>query len=115
MPTTVKAGLTRTAHRSVVSLTPQALGIVQLTRDRHDGSPFVAHTAVSARLPLFARTNSGAEALIVIETGVVFAGYLPGRALRLIREWLGEHRVELKANWDRASAQQPTEPVTPLT
>ena len=58
---------------------------------------------------------SGDEALIVIETGEVFAGFLPGRALRLVREWLGEHRAELMANWDRASAQQPTEPVAPST
>jgi Domain of unknown function (DUF4160) len=52
---------------------------------------------------------------IVIETGEVFAGFLPGRVVRLVREWLGEHRAELVTNWDRASAQQPTEPVAPLT
>lgn len=64
--------------------------------------------------PHFHARYSGEEALIVIETGDVFAGSLPGRALRLIREWLEEHRDELMANWDRASAQQPTEPVVPL-
>jgi Domain of unknown function (DUF4160) len=53
--------------------------------------------------------------VIVIETGEVFAGSLPGRALRLVREWLEEHRDELVANWDRASALEPTEPVAPLT
>jgi hypothetical protein len=65
--------------------------------------------------PHFHARYSGDEALIVIETGEVFAGFLPGRALRLVREWLGGHRAELMANWDRASAQQPTEPVAPLT
>jgi hypothetical protein len=50
----------------------------------------------------------------MIETGEVYAGALPGRALRLIREWLGEHREELVTNGDRASARQPTEPVPPL-
>ena len=54
------------------------------------------------------------EALIVIETGEVFAGSLPGRALRLVRDWLDEHRAELVANWDRARAGQPTETVDPL-
>jgi Domain of unknown function (DUF4160) len=54
------------------------------------------------------------EALIVIETREVFAGDLPGRALRLVREWLEEHRAELVATWERASALQPTEPVAPL-
>lgn len=64
--------------------------------------------------PHFHARYSGEEALIVIETGEVYSGALPGRALRLIREWLGEHREELMANWDRAGAQQPTEPVPPL-
>jgi hypothetical protein len=64
--------------------------------------------------PHFHARYSGDEALIVIETGEVFAGSLPGRALRLIREWLEEHRVELVANWDRASAAEPVEPVAPL-
>ena len=64
--------------------------------------------------PHFHARYSGDEALIVIETGEVFAGSLPGRALRLVREWLDEHRAELMANWDRASAGQPTETVDPL-
>jgi hypothetical protein len=51
----------------------------------------------------------------VIETGKVFAGFLAGRALRLVREWLGEHTAELVANWDRARAQQPTEPWLRIT
>jgi Domain of unknown function (DUF4160) len=57
---------------------------------------------------------SGDEALIVIETGEVFAGSLPSRALRLVGEWLDLHRGELVANWERASAGQPTERVAPL-
>lgn len=64
--------------------------------------------------PHFHARYSGDEALIVIETGEVFAGSLPGRALRLVHEWLDEHRAELVANWDRASTLQPTEPVAPL-
>jgi len=44
----------------------------------------------------------GHEALIVIETGEVLAGKIPGRALRLVREWCDEHQAELRANWQRA-------------
>jgi hypothetical protein len=51
---------------------------------------------------------------IVIETGEVFAGSLPARALRLIGDWLEEHRDELVANWDRARAQRPTVQIAPL-
>ena len=57
---------------------------------------------------------SGDEALIVIATGEVFAGFLPSRALRLVREWLDEHRDELVANWERARAGQPVSGVAPL-
>jgi hypothetical protein len=64
--------------------------------------------------PHFHARYSGDEALIVIETGDVFAGSLPGRAVRLVCEWLDEHRDELVANWDRASAGQQTESVDPL-
>lgn len=64
--------------------------------------------------PHFHARYSGEEALIVIETGEVYAGSLPGRALRLVREWLDGHGEELMTNWHRASAQQPTEPVPPL-
>ena len=46
--------------------------------------------------------HGGDEATIVIATGDVLAGSLPGRALRLVREGLDGHRAELEANWDRA-------------
>jgi hypothetical protein len=64
--------------------------------------------------PHFHARYAGDEALIVIATGEVFAGSLPPRALRLVRDWLQEHRDELMANWDRARAQQPTESIEPL-
>jgi hypothetical protein len=51
----------------------------------------------------------------VIATGEVLAGSLPGRALRLVREWLAEHRGELDANWERARNHEAPEPVAPLT
>ena len=56
----------------------------------------------------------GDEALIVIGTGEVFAGSLPPRALRLVREWLAGHRDELVANWDRARDGQSPERIEPL-
>jgi Domain of unknown function (DUF4160) len=39
---------------------------------------------------------------------------LPGRALRLVREWLAEHREELNANWERARTHEAPEPIAPL-
>jgi hypothetical protein len=64
--------------------------------------------------PHFHARYGGEEATVVIETGEVLDGSLPGRALRLVREWLEQHRAELVANWERARTHQPVEPVAPL-
>ena len=61
-----------------------------------------------------ARDYSGDAAKIEIATGAVIAGSLPGRALRLVREWVEEHRDELEANWERAVRYEETKPIQPL-
>lgn len=50
----------------------------------------------------------------MIETGEVYAGALPGRALRLVREWLELHREELAENFKRGTALQPLEKIEAL-
>ena len=64
--------------------------------------------------PHFHALYAGEEALIVIETGEVYAGSLPTRALRLVREWLELHRSEMQANWELASQLHPTSAIEPL-
>jgi hypothetical protein len=64
--------------------------------------------------PHFHARYSGEEATIVIATGEVLAGTIPGRALRLVREWLDVHRIELKSNWDRARRHEQPSSVPPL-
>lgn len=64
--------------------------------------------------PHFHARYAGQEVLIVIATGEIYAGALPGRALRLVREWLQEHRVELERNFDRGVALEPLHPIDPL-
>ncbi len=39
------------------------------------------------------------EASITIETMEVIDGYLPNKALALVREWIGLHSNELMKNW----------------
>lgn len=56
----------------------------------------------------------GEEAVIGIATGEVIAGSLPGRALRLVREWTRMHRDDLNANWERARARTALASVAPL-
>ena len=64
--------------------------------------------------PHFHARYSGDEATVVIATGEVLAGALPGRALRLVREWLNALRAELERNWARARNHGTLEQVAPL-
>ncbi|MGI8803821.1 MAG: DUF4160 domain-containing protein [Solirubrobacteraceae bacterium] len=64
--------------------------------------------------PHFHARYAGEEATIVIATGQLLAGAIPSRAVRLVREWLDEHRSELMANWDRARDHEAPQSVAPL-
>ena len=54
---------------------------------------------------------AGQEALIAIETGAIIAGDLPPSALRIVRPWIAERRLELMANWERGRRREPFEQV----
>jgi hypothetical protein len=54
------------------------------------------------------------EAQIEIATGRVLAGDLPNTALRLLEQWRAAHMAELMADWNRARAWQPLQPIAPL-
>jgi hypothetical protein len=54
------------------------------------------------------------KASIAIESGSLFEGELPPRALGLIVEWAALHRTELLEDWERARSLQPLSPVAPL-
>ena len=64
--------------------------------------------------PHFHALYSGDEAVIVIETGEILRGELPGRALRMVREWTAIHRDELEANWERTQIPDQPAPIAPL-
>ena len=64
--------------------------------------------------PHFHARYGGDNAKIEIATGAVIAGSLPRRALRLVREWIEEHRDELEANWERAVRFERPEVIEPL-
>lgn len=48
-----------------------------------------------------------------IKDGVV-KGEMPGRALKMILEWLDLHREELLANWEKAQTGTPLDKIEPL-
>lgn len=51
--------------------------------------------------------------IVSIKDGVV-KGEMPGRALRMVLEWLDLHRDELLANWERAQQGNMVERIAPL-
>lgn len=51
--------------------------------------------------------------IVSIKDGVV-KGEMPGRALKMILEWLDMHREELMANWENAQNGNPLERIEPL-
>ncbi|HEX3174083.1 MAG TPA: DUF4160 domain-containing protein [Solirubrobacterales bacterium] len=64
--------------------------------------------------PHFHVRYADCDACIDIETSRLLVGWLPPRALRLVREWASLHRDELAANWDRARAEAPLNTIEPL-
>jgi len=62
----------------------------------------------------FHATYGGDTVVISIESGDIIAGYAPPRAMRLIGEWFGLHRDELRLNWARAREGAPLVGIDPL-
>lgn len=58
--------------------------------------------------------HKGQEAQIAIATGAVLRGHCPPRALRLVRDWMTEHREELNVCWERARRHEPLPRIAPL-
>lgn len=53
------------------------------------------------------------HAIIDIETGKV-KGEMPRQALRLVFEWLDQHKEELRENWLRMEKGEPVISIKPL-
>lgn len=64
--------------------------------------------------PHFHAKHGEEEAAIAIATGVVIRGSLSRRALRLVREWAGEHREELVTNFERVTRDEEPKQIEPL-
>ncbi len=54
------------------------------------------------------------EALIEIESGTIYQGYLPKTAYDLVNTWRLKHLQELRDDWNRAQQQLPLLPIEPL-
>ena len=66
------------------------------------------------RLRLWLERSGAGFRLRDAATGEVVRGELPGRALRLVREWAEIHRAELAANWERTQEPGQPLPIDPL-
>jgi len=67
-----------------------------------------------AHKPHFHALYGDYAASIGIETGELFAGKLPRRAARIVRDWARSHRAELDANWKRVRRGELPTPIAPL-
>lgn len=65
--------------------------------------------------PHFHAQYGDQEAIILIGSGDLHAGWLSRRALWLVQEWEELHRAELLANWELARNGRPLRPIAPLT
>ncbi|MFI4989340.1 MAG: DUF4160 domain-containing protein [Solirubrobacterales bacterium] len=91
----------RRSIRRLRGMTPDAQD-QHLLRDR---DPHVLERARPPDRPLPSEYD-GRSASVAID-GTVLAGYLPPRAVRLVRRWAHLHQEELLANWRRARQHQP--------
>jgi len=64
--------------------------------------------------PHFHARYQDQEVIVEIDSGIV-TGTMSQRALRLLFEWMDEHREELRANWKRARDRRPLLPIPPLS
>lgn len=53
------------------------------------------------------------KVIVTIKNGIV-KGEMPGRALKLILEWLELHQEELMENWENAQNGDPLKKIEPL-
>jgi hypothetical protein len=65
-------------------------------------------------VPHFHAKYSGQTGVFSIADLELIEGRLPRRVIALVLEWAFEHRDELMENWQRALAQEPLLPITPL-
>lgn len=54
------------------------------------------------------------EATVDIETASLVAGSLPARAEKLVKEWSGLHRDELRTAWEQAQRGESLGRIAPL-
>jgi hypothetical protein len=64
--------------------------------------------------PHFHAVHGSFEAQIKIDSFEPLGGWLPPRALRLVREWGLLHKRELELNWAKARAGEPLDTIEPL-
>ena len=65
-------------------------------------------------VPHFHAVYGEYKASIAIESLEPLGGYLPPRALRLIKQWASMHRQELHENWNLAERGEVLESIDPL-
>lgn len=64
--------------------------------------------------PHFHVTYAGYKASVLILEGVVLAGGIPSRQLKMVLAWCEVHRDELMQNWELSREKKPMNRINPL-
>lgn len=64
--------------------------------------------------PHFHAEYANYNASVLIEDGVISAGYLPKRQLKFVLAWAELHKDELMQNWELAKSHKPLNRINPL-
>jgi hypothetical protein len=64
--------------------------------------------------PHYHAVYGGYEAWVLIASGGILRGSLPGRARRLVRSWHHLHQLDLEDAWDKVRARQAPGTIAPL-
>ena len=66
------------------------------------------------RPPHFHAKYGEHQITVNIETGEIMEGYLPRRALGLVREWRSNHKNDLLEDWRLAEGRKALKKIAPL-
>jgi hypothetical protein len=58
------------------------------------------------KAPYFHARYQGSDASFSIETGLVLAGALPPKVVKLIQDWCMRHKTELEDNWAKVQRHE---------
>jgi hypothetical protein len=67
---------------------------------------YMYHAHGKHKAAYFHARYQGSDASLEVDSGIVLAGNLPPKVLKVIQEWRVRHRQELLENWERVKLHE---------